>query len=138
MSTEIRHSLPHDALAPSAARRALDALDDALAPDALGQLRLVVSELVTNAVRHGDPTDAGAVELAVGVDAERARVEVIDGGHGFAPTGGPEDNAEPGGWGLVVVDQLADRWGIEVNGKTLVWLEFDRPSAGRHKDSSHS
>jgi anti-sigma regulatory factor (Ser/Thr protein kinase) len=138
MPTEIRHRLPHGAQAPSAARRALDELADALAPDALGRLRLVVSELVTNAVRHGGPTGDGAVELSVGVDAERARVEVVDGGHGFAP---PDDLAQDGalgGWGLVVVDRLADRWGIEVNGKTLVWLEFDRSSAARHKDSPHT
>jgi anti-sigma regulatory factor (Ser/Thr protein kinase) len=138
MPTEIRHRLPHGARAPSAARRALDALDDTLAPDALGRLRLVVSELVTNAVRHGGPTADGAVELSVGVDGERARVEVSDGGQGFAPPGGLGDDGEVGGWGLVVVDRLADRWGIEVNGKTLVWLEFDRPSAARHKDSPHT
>ncbi|MDQ6914273.1 MAG: ATP-binding protein [Actinomycetota bacterium] len=132
MATQVQHRLPHGSEAPAAARRAVDVLRDALDPAALGRLRLLVSELVTNAVRHGRPMDGNGVELRVGVDDERARVEVVDGGGGFAPPGAPARAEQVGGWGLMVVDRLADRWGVETNGKTLVWLEFDAPSGVRH------
>jgi anti-sigma regulatory factor (Ser/Thr protein kinase) len=124
MATTVQHRLPHGPEAPAAARRALDGLRGALDPTALAELRLVVSELVTNAVRHGRPVEDDVVELRVGVDEQVARVEVADGGDGFAPPGA-EPAARLGGWGLVVVDRLADRWGVEGNGRTVVWLEFD-------------
>jgi anti-sigma regulatory factor (Ser/Thr protein kinase) len=92
----------------------------------------MVSELVTNAVRHGRPVDDDEVELGVWLDQGIARVEVVDGGGGFAAPEGPSDEGRPGGWGLVVVDRLADRWGIDNDGRTRVWLEFslleDAPS----------
>src|SRR2546421_506747 len=85
MANHVRHRLPHDTRAPRAARRAVDALDRALDPDALEQLRLLVSELVTNAVRHGRPTGGRDVELVIAVRDRSVRVEVADGGDGFAP-----------------------------------------------------
>ena len=109
--------------APGAAREALDAaLRDRVAPDALAELRLLVSELMTNAVRHG-PSDGGSVELAVALRGDVARIEVVDGGGGFDPPGGTPTASEPGGWGLVVVDRLASRWGVEGGPRTLVWAE---------------
>ena len=91
--------------------------------DALAELRLLVSELVTNAVRHGPPRGT-EVELEVRLEGPRARVDVIDGGRGFVPPGPPPDPGRAGGWGLVVVDRLADRWGVETDRGTRVWLEF--------------
>src|SRR2546423_11607944 len=108
-----RYRLPHDPEAPAVARRALDPLQPALDPDALEELRLLVSELVTNAVRHGRPVGDDGVELKVWLDRGMARVEVVDGGGGFSPPDGPPEGGQPGGWGLVVVDRLADRWGID-------------------------
>ena len=126
MAEQLRHRLPHGPQAPARARRALEALRGILAPEALSELRLLVSELVTNAVRHGRPVrpDAG-VELLVRVRGGMARVEVVDGGRGFVPPGTPPDVARLGGWGLVVVDRLADRWGVDGGSRTRVWLEFD-------------
>ena len=95
-----------------------------LDPEDLAELRLLVSELVTNAVRHGRPVRE-ELELEVSLDRRRARVEVINGGHGFAPPEAPPDPGKPGGWGLVVVDRLSERWGVEGNGDTRVWLEFE-------------
>jgi anti-sigma regulatory factor (Ser/Thr protein kinase) len=127
-----RYRLPHDAHAPAEARRALDPLQPELDPDSLDELRLLVSELVTNAIRHGRPVEDNEVELGVWLDRRMARVEVVDGGDGFSPPAGPPAGGQPGGWGLVVVDRLADRWGIERDRGTRVWVEFslltDAPS----------
>jgi serine/threonine-protein kinase RsbW len=138
MTTHVRQRLPYSPTAPADARRALDVLRGTVAPEVLARLRLLVSELVTNAVRHGRPVEGDGVELRVEVDAERARVEVADGGGGFVPPD-PSEGAGPlGGWGLVVVDELAARWGVEADGKTLVWLEFEPPSGFRHMALSHT
>jgi hypothetical protein len=64
------------------------------------------------------------VELFVTVGGGVARVEVIDGGAGFEPPPGAPRPEEPGGWGLIVVDRLASRWGIEGSPRTRVWAEL--------------
>ena len=138
MTTHVRQRLPYSPTAPAAARRALDVLRGTLAPEALARLRLLVSELVTNAVRHGRPVGGGGVDLRVDVEPERTRVEVADGGRGFVPPDPSDGAGDLGGWGLVVVDELATRWGVEANGKTLVWLEFEPPSGFRHMALSHT
>jgi len=120
----VRQKLPHGAQAPGVAREVVDSLLDArLTARTLSELRLVVSELVTNAVRHGEERD-GVVELFVTLGGGVARVEVIDGGAGFEPPPGPRRPEEPGGWGLIVVDRLASRWGVEGGPRTRVWAEL--------------
>jgi anti-sigma regulatory factor (Ser/Thr protein kinase) len=123
------HRLPYGPQAPAAARDALAALDGHIGREELEKLRLLVSELVTNSVRHGEPSPDG-VHLEVAVEADCARVAVMDGGRGFVPPPGPPEASYAGGWGLVVVDRLARRWGVDDNGKTRVWLELDLAGSG--------
>lgn len=113
---------------PSAAGDARRSLDELLAPyldaSALDNAKLLTSELVTNAVRHGPRGPYADVLLRVLVRDALVRVEVIDDGAGFilpAPS-----HREIGGWGLVLVDSVADRWAIEDGGPTTVWFEIDR------------
>jgi anti-sigma regulatory factor (Ser/Thr protein kinase) len=124
MTKELRQQLPHGSDAPAAARRAVDALEGSVDADALGELRLLVSELVTNSVRHGEARAGDGVVLEIELGSDCARVEVVDGGRGFEPdpTRVPGEN---GGWGLLVVDRLARRWGVERADGTRVWLELD-------------
>ena len=124
MSEQIRQLLPHGPQAPAAARDALDAVDG-LDPVRRDELRLLVSEVVTNAVRHGSPARGQRIELHLDVDPERARVTVVDGGGGFAADRVGPRGTDDGGWGLLGVDRLADRWGVEERGGTAVWLELD-------------
>jgi anti-sigma regulatory factor (Ser/Thr protein kinase) len=108
--------------APSEARRSLHALGGALPADRLDDLRLVVSELVTNAVIHSGLPEEDAIVLKVRVFARRIRVEVIDRGRGF-----PEAlsrRADHHGFGLPIVEELADRWGTEKGSETRVWAEL--------------
>lgn len=86
-----------------------------------------MSELVANSVRHASAAPETPVGLEVCVSAERVRVEVSDAGAGFTPRARTPEQTAEGGWGLFLVDRLADRWGVKGNGQTLVWLEIDRP-----------
>jgi anti-sigma regulatory factor (Ser/Thr protein kinase) len=114
--------LPSSAAAPARARGALEALKDAVAPDRLRDVTLLVSELVTNAVRHAE---GGIVRLIVRVAGGVLRVEVHDPGHGFDLGPAPSDPLRASGWGLVLVEELADRWGVDTTPGTRVWFEID-------------
>lgn len=108
------------------ARKALDALDDQVSAQTLDDLRLLVSELVTNSVRHAGLAQSQAIELKVRVLPEIVRVEVNDQGTGFQPTPRTAESDDQSGWGLYLVSRLADRWGVTSDGATRVWFELDR------------
>ena len=57
------------------------------------------------------------------------RVEVCDQGPGFELSEPAPDPARPSGWGLYLVRELSDRWGIDRDGQTRVWFELDRDAA---------
>ncbi len=112
---------------PAAIGRARREVEDALAearvdPRTSGDLMLLVSELVTNAVRHAG-SDEFEVRLAVAPD--KLRLEVQDEGEGFDPRIAPSDDGS-GGYGLFIVDRLADRWGVERDEGGVIWVELDR------------
>lgn len=113
---------------PDAARRArtqLDKLRGNIQDSALDVVRLLVTELVTNSVRHGSTGDE--VELEVDVYANAVRVEVTDSGPGFELERPPRPHeGRPGGWGLCLIDRLSDRWGVDRGNETRVWFELER------------
>ncbi|MCU1371380.1 MAG: hypothetical protein JWO77_2574 [Ilumatobacteraceae bacterium] len=85
-------------------------------------LVLCVDELVANVVRH----TASSPVLTVAIDGE-IRVEVADTSERVAAVR-DQDDGVPGGWGLRIVDQVADRWGSvarETGGK-VVWFAVAR------------
>src|SRR2546428_219835 len=114
--------------AVSAARNALMPLDDRLQADLLNDIRLLVSELVTNSVRHADGDGTGSVGLAIKLRTDRVRVEVTDAGAGFEPKPREPGQSQASGWGLYLVDRLADRWGVKRGDRTNVWFEMDGAS----------
>ncbi len=125
--------LPRDERAPALARRAVERLGASLEPAIAQDALLLVSELVTNSVRYG----SGAhVLVRLDVDARGdLRCEVLDEGTGFAPTP-PAAQRGAGGWGLQLVDRLADRWGI-ADGSTHVWFELSlRAPAKTERDAA--
>jgi anti-sigma regulatory factor (Ser/Thr protein kinase) len=105
----MRTQLPGDLRAPAAARRFVDApLRDMLgraARPAADDVVLVVSELVTNAVR----ADADVIDLSLTVEDDRVEVEISDDAGGW-PTLRQVGWEDPSGRGLAIVDELADRW----------------------------
>ena len=89
----------------------------------------MVAELVNNAIVHGGVGEDDRVVLHVAAAADALRVEVSNPGTAFevrAPT--PRD--EPGGFGLVIVDRIASRWGVDDGGDTCVWFELERERPG--------
>jgi signal transduction histidine kinase len=113
--------IARDDRAPLQARLALDELHSDVEPDVLEDARLLVSELVTNSVRHG-AGDSVRLILDV-VDRDRVRVEVIDDGRGFLPLARPLGVKEDGGFGLYLVERLSESWGVR-EGSTHVWFEL--------------
>jgi two-component sensor histidine kinase len=92
--------------------------------DQAQSLRLIVSELVTNALRHG--ADGERIDLAVTPKPEFLCVQVTDDGPGLAPRPRALDTVEEGGFGLFFVEQLTRRWGVtRENRRTRVWFELD-------------
>jgi anti-sigma regulatory factor (Ser/Thr protein kinase) len=108
--------------AVSAARRALDGLEDRIDASLFYDASLCLSELVTNAVLHSGAGAEDELELRVALSGDTLRVTVIDHGSGFdppRPTGGDES-----GWGLYIVDRLSHAWGVERHPHTEVWFEM--------------
>jgi anti-sigma regulatory factor (Ser/Thr protein kinase) len=89
------------------------------------RLALLLSELVTNAIQHGGAGPHETIQVRLASTAKRVRVEVFDPG---SRGGGPRDRlSDEGGYGLLLVDRLADGWGRELNdrGGSLAWFELD-------------
>jgi anti-sigma regulatory factor (Ser/Thr protein kinase) len=112
---------------PALARHQLEGwLPSSLPESDRGALRLLVSELVTNSIRHVTGSEQPVV-LAVRIAARTVRVEVHDGGSGFKP-GKPEPRGADGGFGLFLVERMASRWGVDTGEGTRVWFELDLAS----------
>lgn len=117
--------LPPGPDAARAARRVVeDELSHVLAPAALEDARLLISEVVTNAIRH--PARDGPISMTIATGASTVRFEVRDHGSGFDVPPAQPDPEMPGGRGLMLVDMLAARWGVEGRDGTCVWFELDR------------
>lgn len=111
--------------AAAIARNALVPMEREMDDELMADVRLLVSELVTNSVRHADMPPPGTVSLDVSLDASVIHVEVRDGGSGFEPQRRRPGQSKAGGWGLYLVERLADRWGVMRNNFTRVWFEID-------------
>jgi anti-sigma regulatory factor (Ser/Thr protein kinase) len=110
-----------------AARHAIERLADEERLPRVDDLRLLVSELVTNSVLHGGAGPDDLVHMHVKLPDHCVRVEVCDKGRGWTDqirSTSLESGAPPGGWGLMLVGALADRWGVEVGEETCVWFEI--------------
>jgi serine phosphatase RsbU (regulator of sigma subunit)/anti-sigma regulatory factor (Ser/Thr protein kinase) len=125
-TVDLTLDLPPTPSSAGAAREALSVLGERLDDGQLETVRLLVTELITNSVKHGDPGDT-TVKVEVTLTQAAVRVEVNDGGPGFEPPPRPDQPLEtPSGWGLYLVDRLADRWGIDTAGTSAVWFELKR------------
>lgn len=93
-------------------------------PEQLDNLTLVVTELVSNAVRHAESSEP--VRLAITPKDGYLCVQVTDSGRGLVPEPGAIGGEGPPGYGLFLVEQLTRRWGMtREGGRTRVWVEID-------------
>jgi PAS domain S-box-containing protein len=105
------------------ARRAIGELAAALPDDKVEELKLLATEMVTNSVKHAGANGVIGLELTLGGDA--VAIAVTDSGPGFEPLPGSPDLDAESGRGLLIVDALADRWGVDTAAGTRVWAELD-------------
>lgn len=119
------------------ARDAVSRFTEVVGDGRIGDLRLLTSELVTNAVKYGV---GGDLKLHMDVRGNRLRVEITDHGTGFdaqsaADARDRDDFEMVGGWGLPIVEALAQDWG-SFEGSTHVWFEFELPTEVRARTSA--
>ena len=107
----VRVLLRCDIFAPAAAREFLRQIPGL--GWVLGDAMLVVSELVTNAVKHSSGTDEDFLSISLRREADQLRICVRDPGGGDVVVDIAEPSLEPGGMGLRIVDALSVDWGSE-------------------------
>ena len=110
------------------ARRAVrEELSDALPKRRLADVELLVSELATNSVRHAGCGEDDELSMEAAVEADRVRVRLFDRGRGFEEhTPQPPATGSAGGYGLILLERLADRWGVHRDEGFCVWFEVQR------------
>jgi anti-sigma regulatory factor (Ser/Thr protein kinase) len=124
--TQIDLRLTPNSEAALAARHSLNRLEGSLPPEKLEDVRLIVSELVTNSVRHAELSPDEHILLAVVISDGSVRGRVCDPGPSFKKPSQPRPRTDmSGGWGLPIVERISDRWGVERNGCACVWFEID-------------
>lgn len=93
-----------------------------LPEDVVADLLVVVSELVSNAVQHGD----GDPRLELRLEGTRVRVDVGDEALDAVPTPRVQDRSASRGRGLMIITAVADQWGHELRGDAKwIWAELD-------------
>ncbi len=122
-------SVPADLSALADVRRSFDAFG--LPPDVREEAQLLVTELVSNSIRHAQLRAGERIRIWAGWSGRRLKVIVRDGDNGrpSQPVGvagsiRPAPGAESG-WGLFIVNQLATRWGAIHDGGPGYWFELD-------------
>jgi serine/threonine-protein kinase RsbW len=125
-SKAVRLSIAGGPRAPERARAWLQSAAGWLPEEVERNLMLLTSELVNNSVLHGRAGEGDMIEIELRRTDTGFFAEVSDTGPGFAPKERDRDLDEPGGWGLVLVESIAKRWGVERGGRTRVWFELAR------------
>ena len=101
-------------------------------PAVIDEAEIVVSELVSNAIRHARPLADGTLRVHWKVKAGVVEVEVTDGGSESTPRPAPRTIWAPSGRGLRIVRSLAHEWGVtEDRSGSTVWASLGGPSRRR-------
>ena len=130
-------TLNEESGAAAAARRGLLEGNGMLPPAIRNDVLLLVTELVTNAVRHAGAGPERPLRVQLLHRAGCVMVAVADEGPGFTWRPSPPAGSEPGGWGLFLVDQIADRWGVErTTSGSCVWFEIGLVGPARPRQPS--
>jgi diguanylate cyclase (GGDEF)-like protein/PAS domain S-box-containing protein len=122
-----RLALAPDFDAPAAARRAVLGLSNGYDEDFLADAALLVTEVVTNAVRYGG---GGEIRVELWASEGALDVTVFDGGAGFTPRQRLSEDPAPGGMGLGILDTVSARWGSSIEPPGAVWFQLARRPAG--------
>jgi anti-sigma regulatory factor (Ser/Thr protein kinase) len=123
-------AVPASPQAPARVRSELrERLRETLGPRMASDLELLLSEVVTNAVRYGGMGGQASIEVEIRIDNDLVSAQITDSGRGFVPDQPPTPRVErsPGGFGLYLLDLLSTRWGVERNETGFrVWFRLAR------------
>ena len=121
----VHHLDPDPASVPEARRIACEVAAHYLDTRQYKAFQLVVTEVFSNAVKHGSDQD-DQIRLAVTPKDGYMCVQVTDSGPGLVPQPGAFESDDDGGFGLFLVEQLTRRWGVtREDNRTRVWFELD-------------
>lgn len=126
MLLDVELRLRPDAKSPAEARKTLEALRVSLDDELVDDAALLVSEIVSNSVRHARLGETDAIEVRIRGSRSMLHVDVIDPGPGFDVERARRASPD-GGWGLWLLDRLATRWGVERGDTTRVWFDLAPP-----------
>ena len=122
---EFKLAVPADPQSLKVVRRAVQGLEEVYGHEVISRLAVIFSELVTNAIRHAGISRDATLDVELEIGSNMIKGRVTDHGRGFDPAAVPPPNPRhEGGFGLRIVDRLATRWGVRVNGSTEVWFEL--------------
>ncbi len=136
--------LPYAPASVAVARKRLatDLLAAGIIAGAVGDAVLVVSELLSNAIRHARPLPGASLQVAWALDDGAVEVEVRDGGAHTRPMPAQATVSSLGGRGLGIVEYLARTWGVRSDdGGLTVWAVLAAPPGGQQaidsRDGQH-
>ena len=125
---------PASSTAPALARASVGTMLEGLTDGQTEDVLLLLSELVTNAVRHTSSAALSDVIVRLDPRPELVRVEVLNPGTSFDPPAPQTPSTTGTGLGLFLVDALAREWGVEREGqRTKVWFEVPAAAAGEER-----
>lgn len=131
--------LPHAPSSVAIARKRLgsELLASGMSGEVVEDANVIVSELLSNALRHARPLPSGQVRVAWTCAADAVEVAVSDGGAMTEPRRSRPALSSLGGRGLGIVEALSERWGVEhEDGATTVWAIVRSPHAGDAHDAT--
>ena len=123
MYPSVHVCLPSDFRAAGAARQTMRSLEPYMSTETMQDLNLLVTELVSNSVKHASLMDDQGIEVDANPSGRAIRVEVTN--PGGAQLANKLERATESGWGLLLVSKIASRWGVTTNGSTMIWFEID-------------
>jgi anti-sigma regulatory factor (Ser/Thr protein kinase) len=138
VSTSAVVLLPYTPSSVAVARRRLtaDLVSAGIFDSAVGDAALVVSELLSNAIRHAAPLPGSQVRVTWTLHDDVLRLAVSDAGAGSLPRITRAVPSAPGGRGLSIVENLSSHWGVfRDHGETTVWAVLAAPHVGARAPS---
>jgi anti-sigma regulatory factor (Ser/Thr protein kinase) len=117
--------IPAGIEAPRKARRLVQDVLPQLTAEQADDVKLMVNELVTNSVKHASVAPGAPIRVHIEIEGDALRGEVSDQGVGFRIRPMARERTGESGYGLRLVQEMADRWGLNVRDGTCVWFEID-------------
>jgi anti-sigma regulatory factor (Ser/Thr protein kinase) len=128
----IRRAFSARDTSPALGRRLLDEFEGSVPSHRLDDARLLLSEVMTDAIRRTGPDPNGEIAVRISGSSGELLVEVSEPGRGSPRAPADGNRTVASGWGLLLLDRLSDSWGVREEPETgsLVWFRMTLDEAG--------